>query len=74
MISRARYASHGDPRQVEVALDASEEFVYTGPSETHRGALHYNWLQCGRSLVERIPENRGAERAFARSAPLFSDF
>jgi len=24
--------------------------------------------------VERIPEKRGAERAYARSAPLFSDF
>ena len=30
------------------------------------------WEHCGQ--VEKIPEKRGAERAYARSAPLFSDF
>jgi len=61
VISRARYAIRGDPRQVEAALDASEEFVCTGPSEEHRGALHYEWLQRGRSFVQqsgRKPEGR----------------
>lgn len=61
VISKARYAIHGDPRQVEAMLDASEEFIYTGPSEVQRGALHYNWLQRGRSFVPQSvhkPEER----------------
>ena len=62
VISRARYAIHGDPRQVEEALDASEEFVYTGPSKRYRGALHYNWLQRGRSFVPQSA-HKSEERA-----------
>ncbi len=61
VISRARYDIHGDPRQVEAALDASEEFVYAGPSDKHDKALHYNWIQRGRSFVppsEHKPKGR----------------
>jgi hypothetical protein len=62
VISRARYAIRGDPRQVEDALDASEEFVYAGRSEKDRGALHYNWLQRGRSFVPQSAQ-KSKERA-----------
>jgi hypothetical protein len=44
-----------------MALDASEEFVCAGPYEEHRGALHYNWIQRGRSFVppsDRKPQER----------------
>ncbi len=61
VISWARYAIRGDPRQVEAALDASEEFVYAGPSEKSSGALHYSWIQRGRSFVpqsDHKPEGR----------------
>lgn len=51
VISKARYNIRGDPHKVEATLDASEEFVYGGPSENHPGARHYNWLQRGRSFV-----------------------
>ena len=61
VLARARYTIHSNRSQVEAALDASEEFVYAGPSEKHRGALHYNWIQRGRSFVQQSdhkPEGR----------------
>ena len=51
VLAWARYHLRVDGRQVEAALDASEEFVYAGPSKKQRGALHYNWIQRGRSFV-----------------------
>jgi len=51
VLARARYLLRVERQPVEGALDASEEFVYAGPSEEHRGALHYNWIQRGRSFV-----------------------
>jgi hypothetical protein len=57
----ARYLLRVERRQVEAALDASEEFVYAGPSAEQRGALHYNWIQRGRSFVpqsDHKPEGR----------------
>jgi len=61
VLSRARYLLRVERRQVEAVLDASEEFVYAGPSEGHRRALHYNWIQRGRSFVPQAdhkPEGR----------------
>jgi hypothetical protein len=51
VLAWARYLLRVERRQVEAVLDASEEFVYAGPSEERRGALHYNWIQRGRSFV-----------------------
>jgi hypothetical protein len=51
VISRAKYRLNVTSQQVEVTLDNTEEFVYAGPSEDQRGALHYNWIQRGRSVV-----------------------
>ncbi len=62
ILARARYHLRGDARQVEAALDASEEFVCTGPSKKHRGALHYNWLQRGHSHVPEATQ-KPKERA-----------
>lgn len=36
---------------VEERLDAAEEFAFAGPSAEEPGALHYNWLQRGRSVA-----------------------
>jgi len=61
VLAKARYLIRSDRSQVEAALDASEEFIYTGPSEERRGALHYNWIQRGRSFVpqsEQKPKGR----------------
>ena len=59
VISKARYIIRGDPHEVEAAMDASEEFVYGGPSENHPGALHYNWIQRGRSCVPQADHEPG---------------
>lgn len=61
VLATARYRIRGDAHQVEAVLDDSEEFVHVGPSDEHPGALHYNWLQRGRSHVpqaEKKPERR----------------
>ena len=61
VLARSRYLLRVERRQVEAELDASEEFVYAGPSEEQRGALHYNWIQRGRSFVpqsDHKPEGR----------------
>jgi hypothetical protein len=56
VVSRARYVVRGDPKEVEALLDAAEEFVYVGESEKHRGALHYDWLLCGRTHIPEATE------------------
>jgi hypothetical protein len=64
VLARARYLLRVEQHQVEAVLDASEEFVYAGPSEEHRGALHYNWIQRGRSFVpqaDQKPEKRSLQ-------------
>ena len=51
VLARARYLLRVERSQIEAVLDASEEFVYAGPSEEQRGGLHYDWIQRGRSFV-----------------------
>ena len=51
VLAKARYRLRVERRHIEAALDATEEFVYAGPSEEQRGALHYDWIQRGRSFV-----------------------
>lgn len=69
VVSRARYEIRGDPHAVEAALDASQEFVYAGPSEEHKGARHYNWLMVGRSHVPEATEK--PKRALQLSTQFF---
>ncbi len=64
ILARARYLLRVERHQVETVLDAGEEFVYAGPSEGHRGALHYNWIQRGRSFVppaDQKPQKRSVQ-------------
>ena len=51
VFAKSRYLLRVERQQIETILDACEEFVYAGPSEEHPGALHYNWIQRGRSFV-----------------------
>ena len=48
-----------DDEAVFQRLEATEEFVFAGDSETHRGALHFNWLLRGRSHVPEQPKPKG---------------
>ncbi len=64
VFATARYLLRVEQHQVEAVLDASEEFVYAGPSEEHRGALGYNWIQRGRSFVpqaDQKPQKRSLQ-------------
>lgn len=62
VLAWARYLLRVERCRVEAVLDASEEFVYAGPSEEQRGALHYNWIQRGRSFVP-LADQKPKERA-----------
>jgi hypothetical protein len=62
VLAKARYTIRSDRRQMEAALDASEEFVYAGPDAEHPRASHYNWIQRGRSSVSQS-EQKPARRA-----------
>jgi hypothetical protein len=53
VLSRARYHLRAEAAEIEAALDATEEFINAGPSEEHPDALHYNWIQRGRSHVPK---------------------
>ena len=48
-----------DDEAVFQRLEATEEFVFAGDLETHRGALHFNWLLRGRSHVPEQPKPKG---------------
>lgn len=67
VLSRARYRLHVDRRRVEAALDASEEFTYAGPDEKHHGALHYNWIQRGRSFIPQSDQKLDGRAVLLRT-------
>ncbi|MBM3151485.1 MAG: hypothetical protein FJZ96_04650 [Chloroflexi bacterium] len=62
VLAHARYRLCGDSRQVEAMLDDTKEFICTGDSEEHRGALHYYWILRGRS---HVPQAKGKPEEYA---------
>ena len=67
ILARARYHLRAAPYQVEAILDASEEFVYAGPSKEQRGASYYNWIQRGRSFVPQSDQKPAGRAVLLRT-------
>ncbi|MGE5222045.1 MAG: hypothetical protein ACM3PY_06390 [Omnitrophica WOR_2 bacterium] len=60
VLATAEFALKGDPREIESALDETEEFILENEQEEgeYSGCLHYTWLLRGRSSVTEVPSDQ----------------